>query len=225
MGQAIGGGMGHETLQMRLRFLVVVTAPMALLLGFGLRPYLSNPRHPSVNAAAVVHASNRWIWGHLIVALGLALTILSMLAIRSWLRSKGERFWSFTAVALVACGAVALVFLIGFDGLGGWATVRSGNDPEAFFGIARDWERPLYLAGATLLGAGWLALTRAVALAGALTRRRLAVILVGVGVAVVVTVFPTGWAVYVMSLGGGAASWPIALTMWGEAGSLASGSR
>lgn len=206
----------HETLQMRLRFLVVVTAPLALLIGFGLRPYLSNPRHPSVNATAVINASNRWIWGHLIVALGLALTILSMLAIRSWLRAKGERFWSFTAVALVAGGAVALVFLIGFDGLGGWATVRSGNAPEAFFAIARDWERPVYLVGATLLGAGWLALGRAVVVAGALTKRSVAVVLMGVCVAVVVAAIPTGWAVYVMSLGGVAASWPIALTMWSE---------
>jgi hypothetical protein len=212
--------MDHESLQMRFRAVAVAIAPVALLVGYGLRPYLSGPREPDVNAEALVTGANRWIWGHVIVALGLALTILSMLAIRSWLRAKGERFWSFTAVALVAGGATVLVFLVGFDGLGGWATLESGNSPEPFFASARTWERPLYAIGASILGGGLLALARAVVAAGALRAGRRALVIVGVLIAVLVAAVPAGWAVYAIGVGAGLASWPIALTMWGEATAL-----
>jgi hypothetical protein len=209
--------MNHESLRMRFRSIAVAVAPLGLLTGYGLRPYVCDPRDPSVTAEALAGASTRWIWGHVIVCLGLALTMLSMLAIRSWLRAKGERFWSFSSVALVTTGATILVFLIGFDGLGGWATIDSGNSPEAFFASGREWERPLYTIGASLLGAGLLALGRAVVVAEALHGWRLPVVLVGLLAAVLIAAMPAGWSVYVIGAGAAIASWPIAATMWYEA--------
>ena len=72
----------------RLRALAVAAAPLLLLIGFVIRPYLSNPRDPAVNAEALTAAPNRWLAAHIVITLGLVLTVLSILAIRFWLSSQ-----------------------------------------------------------------------------------------------------------------------------------------
>ena len=133
-----------HTTEVRLRVFAVAVAPVVLLAGFMIRPYLNNPRDPAVNAAAVLAGPSRWISAHIIIMFGLVLIVLSILAIRFWLDSLGEEQWSFVSVILVTIGAVGLVFIVGQDGLGGWAVVDSQGNAEAFFASARTFERPMF---------------------------------------------------------------------------------
>jgi hypothetical protein len=188
-------------------------APVVLLAGFLVRPYLRNPRDPAVNAAAVLAGPSRWIWAHIIIMLGLALIVLSILAIRFWLDSLGEEQWSFVSVILVTTGAVGLVFLVGQDGLGGWAIVDSQGNAEAFFASARTFEGPMFATAATLLGLGLAALAVAVVRSHALSQFGTVLVIAGVVVAVSVPLLPVGWAVYALSVAAGVASWPLAWRM------------
>jgi hypothetical protein len=197
----------------RLRVFAVAVAPVVLLAGFLIRPYLSNPRDPAVNAAAVLAGPTRWISAHIVIMFGLALIVLSILAIRFWLDSRGEQEWSFVSVILVTTGAVGLVFLVGQDGLGGWAVVDSGGDAEAFFASARTFEGPMFAIAATLLGLGLAALAVAVVRSRALSRIGTVLVIAGVAVAVSVPLLPVGWAVYALSIAAGVASWPLAWRM------------
>lgn len=203
--------------QARLRALAVAAAPVALLAGFLTRPYLSNPRDPAVNAEAVVAGLTRWISAHLVLATGLVLTVLSILAIRFWLSSLGEDLWSFVSVAFVAIGATGLVFVVGYDGLGGWAVADSGGDAEAFFESAQRLETPIFAISAVILGLGLFALAGAVVRARALGRMATWAVVIGVLVTVAAPSIPVGWAVYVQSVAAGLASWPIAWRIWRSA--------
>ena len=199
-----------QVVETRLRAIAVAAAPVTLLIGFVIRPYLSNPRDPSVNAAALAEAPNRWLAGHLVIAAGLVLTVLSILAIRFWLSGRGEHLWSFVAVTLVAVGATGLVLVVGYDGLGGWVTADAGGDAEAYFASGRSIEGPLFVVAAGLLGLGLLAMAAGVTKSGALGRSASRAVVAGVMVAVIVPIIPVGWAVYVQSIAAGVASWPIA---------------
>lgn len=199
-----------DHLETRLRALAVAAAPLTLLIGFLMRPHLSNPREPSVNAIALVEGPNRWLAAHFVIALGLVLTVLSILAIRFWLSSLGEDVWSFVAVTLVAVGATGLVLVVGYDGLGGWAAADSGADVEAFFAAGRTLEGPTFTVAAALLGLGLIAMAAGVVRARALGRTGRLAVVIGVIVAVGVPLFPAGWAVYIQSVAAGVASWPIA---------------
>ena len=199
-----------QVVETRLRAIAVAAAPLTLLVGFLIRPYLSNPRDPLVNAEALMSGPNRWLVAHFIIAAGLVLTVLSILAIRFWLSSCGEDVWSFIAVTLVATGATGLVLVVGYDGLGGWATADAGGDAEAYFASGRSLEGPLFVVAAGLLGLGLLAMAAGVTKSAALGRLATRAVIAGVAIAVAVPVVPVGWAVYVQSIAAGVASWPIA---------------
>jgi hypothetical protein len=199
--------------ELRLRVLAVAIAPVLLLIGFLIRPHLSNPRLASVNAEAVTTGANRWLWGHLVVALGLVALVLGILAIRFWLSAAGENIWSFAAVAFVATGAAGLIFVVGYDGLGGWAVAEAGLDAEQFFESGRVIEGIVFTISAVLHDIGLIALAIAVARAGVLSPLATRVVVGAVIVAVLVPILPSGWAVYALSLAALVASWPIAWRM------------
>jgi hypothetical protein len=180
------------------------------LIGFVIRPYLSNPRDPAVNAEALTAAPNRWLAAHIVITLGLVLTVLSILAIRFWLSSHHENVWSFVAVTLVATGATGLVLVVGYDGVGGWAVADAGGDVEAYFASGRTLEGPLFVTAAGLLGLGLVAMAIGVVKSGALGHIGSRAVVAGVITAVAVPLIPVGWAVYAQNVAAGVASWPIA---------------
>jgi hypothetical protein len=142
------------------------------------------------------------------------LTILSILAIRFWLASVGEFIWSFVSVVFVALGVAGLLFVVGYDGIGGWAVNDSRGLVEEFFDSGAQWEGPIFVVAAVLLGIGLIALATAVLKARVLARPAGWAVVAGVVLAIAVPSIAVGWAVYAQSIAAGVASWPIAWRMW-----------
>ena len=80
-----------EVTQARLRAAVVAVAPAVLLIGFLYHPYVNDFTDQAAFADEVAGDPTRWAWSSIIAAVGLALTVLLVFSLRSYLRAAGEQ--------------------------------------------------------------------------------------------------------------------------------------
>ena len=202
-----------EVTQARLRAGVVAIAPVVLLIGLLYHPYVGDLTDRAALAEEVAADTTRWAWSHLIVAAGLALTLLLAVSVRSYLRAAGEQMWSFVAMPLLVIGGGMFAAITGVE-IGAAAAVEGTAQGEAFADAADPWVMPLILGGAVVFGLGWLSLATAIYRSEVLGRE-LTWVVVGALVALTVAAFiPAGWAFYVIGVAAVVAGWPLAYQMW-----------
>ena len=198
---------------------VVAVAPVVLLISFLWHPYFEWHAYDDFNenaeqlAASYADDPTRWAWSIIISAVGLALTVLLVFSVRSYLRAAGEQSWSFPAAALVTAGAVLIAHNNGMQ-LGVLAAIEAGASGEAVFDAADPWATGMYGGGSVLFGLGWLSLATAVYRSEVLSRR---LTWVAVSALVVLTVALTWtWGNVVIGVAATVAAWPLAYQMWVE---------
>ena len=204
-----------ELTQARLRAGVVAVAPIVVLFAFLYQPYIADFNDNAAFAGGVAADTTRWAWATTITAVGLALTALLIVSLRSYLRAAGEQLWSFIAVPLVVVGAVLIAYVTGVN-LGLANAIEAGASGEAVLKAGEPWFFGTILPTTIIFGLGWLSLAAAVYKSEVLSRQ-LTWVVVGALVVLTVALFTTtGWGRYVIGVALIAASWPLAYQMWIE---------
>jgi hypothetical protein len=202
-----------EQTQQQLRAVTVAVAPVVLLAGFLSHPYVADPMDPSEIAAAAAADPGRWGLAHIVLAVGLAFSLLMFFAVRTHLRGIGENRWSFVSVPLAAVGLTMFAFIVGVDGLGGRAAAEIGAE-AAYFEEAYDLTLPVQLAAGIFTALALLALALAVASSGLLAGAMRVIVVVAFLVVAASLFVPMGWAAYVGSPAFVVGAWPVAYAMW-----------
>lgn len=205
-----------ERLRMRLRAVVVAVAPLVLLAGALVHPFVGNLPGAADLAAAVTNTPGRWAAGHLLLGVGVAVVLLLFFVIRTYLRGLGEERWSFWAVGLATIGLGLFAFMVGAEGLGGRAALATG-DLEAFFEEMELWALPIFLVANVLVGLGLLGFATGIAKTGVLGTGWTRLMVAAAIVAVIALFLPFGWAAHLIAVAMIVFAWPVAATIWSVA--------
>lgn len=200
-------------LQNRWRSFVLATAPVVLLTGALVHPYLGNMPETADLVDAVLRGPNRWGIGHLIFGIGIALSLLLFFVVRITLHDVGEDRWSFWATPLVTIGLGLVGFMVGAEGFGGRAVGETGN-VEAFFEELETWAIPTYLSANLLVALGLIGFATAVAKSRILSGGSTLVVVIGAATAAISLFLPVGWAAHAVSIGMMAFAWPLIPRVW-----------
>ena len=136
------------------RAAVVAIAPIVLLVAMASHPYIPDrlPDHAGV-ANAVADGTTRWALVHLAAAMASGVLVLAFIAIRGYLRERGDRALSAIGLGFVVMGSVFYVLLPGME-FAPLAALESGADPEAAQAALDDWFVPVLFIGAVLFAIG-----------------------------------------------------------------------
>lgn len=208
-----------DRLQQRVRASVVATAPVVLLVAALVHPYLGNLPDTADIAEAAGAGPTRWGSAHLLFGVGIALALLMLFAVRTFLHHRGEDRWSFWATGLATIGLGLVGFMVGAEGYGGLAAAQAGN-ARAFFQELETWAIPTYLVANVFLGLGLLFFATAVARSGVVGSVGRWLVIAGAVIATVGLFLPVGWAAHVVSIGTLAFAWPVAYRMWSADGEV-----
>ncbi len=204
-----------EEIQNRARALVLFVAPVVLLVGFLVHPYVSDQSDVGKIAEELAGDPDRWAWGHLILLIAMALTLLAVFSIRQLLRAAGEERWSFGAMPLLVIGGTLIAGLIGGEvALAGVANSSAVSDLEAVLDDAEPWITPMFFSGAVLFSLGWLALAVALYQTQILGRQQTWIAVAAIVVLAVGMFIPATGGGYVVAVGAGVASWLIGYHIW-----------
>ena len=204
-----------ETSSALSRAAIVALAPVVLLAGFALHPYIGAglPDQAAVAAAATDH-STRWGLAHITIGIGSGLLVLAFLAIRVRLKETGLERWSARGVPLIVVGSALYTLLPGME-MAPLAAAEAGVDVESVGEALVPWFLPIHVFGALAFGAGVVAFGRGIADTGIL-RSTLSRIVVGaLGVTAMARFVPLSVVqFYVQGAAGVVAMWPLAFVMW-----------
>lgn len=141
----------------RARAAVLFIAPVVLMAGILLHPFVGNYLETDVVATAVSGAPNQWIVSHLIIPIGMALLLLAVVVICAEFRRVGERRWSVIALPLLFLGGAVWGAIAALE-ITHAAVVHSGGDVLAVMETNAAWIGPYLLGGALLFVLGWISL-------------------------------------------------------------------
>ncbi len=137
----------------RLQIIYILAFPVVLTIGIVLIPVVGDYSDHRLAEQAVGQTA-RWFSGHIISAIGFALSILTVGSIDRHLRlsSRSLPGW---ILPWVAVGAGLYAAGLGADGIGPLAVQSAGYSPVIFFdgGI---WVNGIFMAGAPIFGIGLL---------------------------------------------------------------------
>lgn len=204
-----------ETTISRFRAVVTALAPVALLVAFVWHPYLAG-RLPNESAVAdaVAAGPTRWGLAHLAAAVASAVVVLAFIAVRGFLRERGENLWSALGLPLVVIGSTLYATLPGMEFVP-LAAIEAGTDAAAAQEALGPWFLPVLLASALTFTLGVLAFAAAIARRGTLgpgLTRLVVIALVVFAACRFVPVFAVQSYVHVAA--GALALWPLAGRMW-----------
>jgi hypothetical protein len=197
-----------ERVQQQLRAIAVAAGPAVLLAGFVYHPYVADLTDGSELAAAAAADPARWSAAHLVIGVGVALSLLLFFAVRTHLRGMGENRWSFLSVPLAAVGLTAFAMIVGMEGLGGRAAAEAGTE-EAFYDKALPQALPLQLVASGFTALATLALALAVAASGLITGPMKGIVVAGFAVVAASMFVPMGWGPFVGGVALIVAAWPV----------------
>jgi hypothetical protein len=206
-----------DTTRARLRAAIVAIAPVVLLAGFVLHPYLHHPTDPGAIAAAAAADTARWGLAHLTIAIGYGFTVIAFIAIRSYLREAGEETWSVVALPFIVMGSTLFAVLPGME-FAPLAAAQVGSDAQAAQAALIPWFVPTLVTGAASFALG--AVGFAIGIVRSAVMNALPTWLV-VGALVVMAgarFIPLSAAPYVIAVAGMLALWPLAFAMWKRVG-------
>lgn len=134
---------------------VLFVAPVVFLAGLVAHPFVRSYLDTGVVATAISGAPDRWAIAHLVIAVGVGLVLLAVLAIRRRFRIAGEQRWSSVAVTLLIVGGPLLGAVVGAE-ITLSAVVMSGSDVSVVLTEGETWTRPLFIGAIALFILGWL---------------------------------------------------------------------
>jgi hypothetical protein len=199
------------------RAAVVAVAPVVLLVAMVSHPYLPDrlPDHAGV-AEAVAAGTTRWALVHLAAAVASGVLVLAFIAIRGYLREKGDQGLSAVGLGFVVMGSVLYVVLPGME-FTPLAAVESGADPEAAQAALDDWFVPVLFIGAVLFAIGVGCVAAAIRRHGELGSTLTSLVVLALIVMVGARFAPFAAAqLYVQSAAALVALWPLAWAIRGK---------
>ena len=136
------------------RVAVLAIAPIVLLVAMFSHPYLAGrlPDHAGV-AEAVADGTTRWGLTHIAAGVASGAVVLAFIAIRGFLREKGDQSLSAVGLGFVVMGSLFYALLPGME-FTPLAAIESGGDPEAAQAALDDWFVPVLFVGAVLFAIG-----------------------------------------------------------------------
>lgn len=203
----------------RARALALFVAPALLLLGFVYHPYVGNATDDTAIASAASDDTTRWGIAHVAIAVGYALMALAYIALRSYLRERGEDRWSAIGLPFAVLGSCLFIPLTGME-FALLAAAETGGDVVAVQEELMPWFIPLLVAGALSTAVGAAYFSVAVARSSILTPLMTKVVVAGFVVMAAARVVPLGVAQVVLGLAAVVALWPIAYRIWNTADAL-----
>ena len=164
--------------------LICRVAPVLVLAGYLVRPFVGSYTDPAAVAEAAAGSPGRWLASSVLIALGFGGIVLAM----QWAVAGGPaRPTSLVAPLATSAGVVLLAVQLGAVAGATVGAAEAGADPAAVFEGIRDWEGPLIavVVLALLVGLGTFAHAMAARLVGR-DRRLLtaAMALAGIGLLV-----------------------------------------
>jgi hypothetical protein len=111
----------------RLRVAILFVAPIVLLAGILVHPYVGTYLEMHVVADAVTRAPEMWVASHLIIPVGMSLVLLGVVVIRGEFHRSGEDRWSLFAVPLLYVGGAVWAAIAALEITYG-AVAHSGGD-------------------------------------------------------------------------------------------------
>jgi hypothetical protein len=215
-----------HTLTERCGVAVVLIAPLVLLTGFALHPWIGAglPDQSAVAAAAADHTT-RWGVAHLAIGAGSGLLAVAFLAAYLGLPALGRERRAGRAIPLIVLGSALYALLPGME-MAPLAAAEAGVDIEAVAEELVPWFIPIHLLGGLLFAVGVVTFRASIADSGILgtgpARIAAGALLVLAGSRLVPVTLVN---FYVQGLAGIAALWPLALAMRNEASRGAAVSR
>jgi hypothetical protein len=208
--------MAHaETTTERSGAAIVFVAPVVLVAGFALHPYigLGLPNQSAVATAAAEHTT-RWGLAHLAIGVSSGLLALAFLAIRVRLRQTGQECSSALGVPFIVLGSTLYALLPGME-FAPLAAAKAGADVEATAEALVPWLIPIQAIGALAFGFGVFAFRRGIAESGILSRGLSRLVVAALAVTAVSRFVPLSFVqFYVQSVAVTVALWPLAFEMW-----------
>ena len=136
------------------RAATVAIAPIALLVAMISHPYLPGrlPDHAAV-AEAVADGTTRWALTHLAAAVASGALVLAFIAIRGYLRERGDPALSAVGLGFIVMGSLSYAVLPGME-FTPLAAVEIGADAAAAQAALDDWFVPVLFIGALLYAIG-----------------------------------------------------------------------
>jgi hypothetical protein len=204
-----------ESTTSRARAIGTALAPPALLAAFVWHPYLTGrlPNAPAI-AEAVAEDPARWGLAHLAAGVASGVVVLAFIAVRGFLRDRGDDRWSAVGLPFIVIGSVLYAMLPGME-FAPLAAVAAGGDPEAAQRALQPWFLSVLLIGAVTFAVGVLCVAKAIAghriLSQGMTRM-VVVALVVFAVSRSVPLFVVQG--YVQAAAAVVALWPLAGQMW-----------
>jgi hypothetical protein len=153
---------------------------------------------------------------HLAAAVASGVLVLAFIAIRGYLREKGDQGLSAVGLGFVVMGSVLYVVLPGME-FTPLAAVESGADPEAAQAALDDWFVPVLFIGAVLFAIGVGCVAAAIRRHGELGSTLTSVVVLALIVMVGARFAPFAAAqLYVQSAAALVALWPLAWAIRGK---------
>ena len=195
---------------------IVAVAPVALLAGFVLHPYIGAgfPNQTAVASAAADHPT-RWGLAHLAIGVASGLLTLAFLANRAHLRETGPERWSALGVPFIVVGSTLYTLLPGMEGAPLAAAAEAGANVEGVAEALVPWFAPLHAIGALAFGVGVLAFRRGITESTIVSGTLFRVVECALLVMAIARFVPvTAVQFYVQGVAGVAALCPLAYVMW-----------
>lgn len=189
---------------------IVVLAPLVLLVGFLVHPFLAVLPDAEAVAASVEENTTRWAVAHLLTNVGSGLLALAFLAVRARLQAAGEDRFSRVGLPFVIFGSVLYGFLPGLE-FAPLAAVETGGDVVATQAALEPWFVPMFVIGVIAFAIGAFAFARGIATSGILGAGTTRVVVVALALMAVARAAPLGVAQFhLQALAGLVALLPLA---------------
>ena len=178
----------------RWQILTILAFPVVLAVGIVLIPVVADYSDHELAEKAVAQTA-RWFSGHLIAAIGFAISVLAIVSIDTHLRGSSRSLPAMT-LPCVAVGAGLYAAGLGADGIGPVAVRSEGYAPSVFFDGSGMWVTSVFIGGTILFGIGLLSLVIGAIRAGLLKGWSRHIAFVAALVFMIAPAIPSGWALY-----------------------------
>jgi hypothetical protein len=194
----------------RVGRMAAVAAPLTVLAGTVIRPYVSTFTDDVVVGRRATGASGRWVGGSLVLTAGIALAALAVTSVAGSGRRGAGVGQGRLAVPAALAGSACLAFQYGSSGLGTIAANRAGAAPGDYISEARAWEVPALIVGVVAMGVAWISTARSASVSESMTVGRARVMTGGAVIAALSPINPSSLGDYGLALGLAALLVPIA---------------
>lgn len=171
-------------------------APVVILVGYLLRPFVSSYADASEVAGAAAGGAARWVASSVLIAIGFGLLVLAV----TWMASTSSSRTAHVAPPAMTLGAVLLALQLGALAAATASASEAGADPVAVFDEVRSWEGPLIASVLVAVVLAWGCLAHALATSGHLGPGRSRVVTVALGLAVVGLLVPSSLGEYLTGI-------------------------